>query len=301
MRILVGKTFGIGNAVLAVPLIKSLMQFGYVDVLVGSTQDDYGAVDVMRLFQETWPSPGRYVNKIFVDSVPDSEDPYDVAIMAIPFDGRWKNGIHFRANRVLDCRRRPGDVDRLGFDMWKKHEVEYQMENSRELGYEEETPDCSFLSKIPSDPDLVYVGLGYKRDAGGFGKSKHYGNDNYADLLSEIKRIRPSVKFVSTGTVGDLVQSWAQIVKRLDSTEYYRFPMLDLKFSFRELAGCGAYIGNDTGMMHVAASLDIPTFGLFAYPDLLVKNPPFCSRQRAVMFQPPKEAAQMFVDFVWRT
>ncbi len=301
MRILVGKTFGIGNAVLSVPLIKALMRFGYVDVLVGSGPDDFGAVEVMRLFQETWPSPGRYVNKIFVDSVPESEDEYDLAIMAIPFDGRWQNGIHFRATRVVDCRRRPENIDRLGFDMWKKHEVEYQMENARELGFDDETPDTSFMAGEFSDPDLVYVGVGYKRDPGGFGASKHYGNVNYAELLAEIRRLRPTVRFVSTGSVADLVQSWYQIVMRLGPgySEFYRFPMLDLRHSFKQLAGCGAYIGNDTGMMHVAAALDMPTFGLFAYPDLLVKNPPFCSKGKAVMFAPPAEIASSFVDFVW--
>lgn len=307
MRILVGKTFGIGNACLSVPMIKSLFGIGTgtVDVLVGSGPDDFGAIEVFRTLQETWPSPARFVNRIHVDRVPDSEDPYDVAIMAIPFDGRWQNGVHYRAREVLDGRKRPDNVDRLGFDMWKKHEIEYQMENARALGYDGPTPDGSFMPRGVPDPDLVYVGLGYKRDPGGFGASKHYGNARYAALLEEIRRLRPSTRFVSTGSPADLIQSWYQIVKMHGPgySQYYRFPMLDLTHSFRQLASCSAYVGNDTGMMHVAASLGMPTCGLFSYPDLLVKNPPFCDRSRGILFTPDspssEEVARLFVSFAW--
>lgn len=300
MRILVGKTFGIGNACLAVPMVKALASMGHrVDVLVGTGPDDYGASVVFEQLR----MHGEFVGSIWKDQIPFRVDGYDVAIMSIPYDGRWKNGLHFFAKEVIDERRRPDNVDRLGFDMWKKHEIEYQMDNARALGYDGPTPRGDFMSGFVRDPDLVYVGLGYKRDPGGFGASKHFGNERYATLIREVRRLRPNTRFISTGGPSDLIGSWYHIVNELQTTEFYSHPMLDLVHSFDKISCCAGYIGNDTGAMHVAASFGIPTMGLFAYPDLLVKNPPFCERSRGILFTqdgpPIEEIARGFVDFVW--
>lgn len=304
MRVLVGKTFGIGNACLAVPMVKALASLGHrVDILVGDGPDDFGAREIFEQLRQH----GEFVGSIWTNSVPFNVDGYDVAIMSIPYDGRWQNGLHFFAQTVIDERRRPDNVERLGFDMWKKHEVEYQLDNARGLGWTGTAPDGSFMSPDPDprgrDDDLIYVGLGYKRDAAGFGASKHFGDARYASLLKEIKRLRPSARFISTGFTADLM-AWYMIVRDLQDTSYYQFPMLDLRQSLTRLSRCTAYIGNDTGMMHAAASLGMPTCGLFAYPDLLVKNPPFCERSDGILFTsdgpPIEEIAQRFVDFVWR-
>lgn len=304
MRVLVGKTFGIGNSILSIPMIKALRSLGHrVDVLIGTGPDDFGAEVVMKMLRES--SDSEIIGNVWKDGVPFNVEPHDYAIMAIPYDGRWQNGVHFFAKKVLDGRKRPGNVDRLGFDMWEKHEVEYQMENARELGYSGATPDCSFMPTGVQDPDLVYVGLGYKRDPGGFGRSKHFGNERYAELLTEIRRMRPNARFVSTGGAADMTASWFQIIKLCGQnySEFYRFPMLDLKHSFDLLSGCAAYIGNDTGMMHAAASTGMPTMALMAYPDLAVKNPPFCEKSQCIVFSPTAptvhSVAEQFVDFVW--
>jgi ADP-heptose:LPS heptosyltransferase len=312
MRILVGKTFGLGNAVLAIPLLKALSENGAkVDVLIGSGPDDYGALDVFTQLQITFSDDdaqlGQVINHIWIDSVPRHVASYDVAIMAIPFDGRWQNGVHYQAERVMDGRKRPGNVDRLGFDMWQKHEVEYMMENARELGYQKETPSSWFGIPDSSaiDHDFVYVGIGFKRDPGGFGLSKHFGAERYAALMKAIRQIRPGTKFVSTGGAADMMESY-QIIRALrdqNYSDYYRCDLGGLQKAFGVIAKCGSYIGNDTGMMHVAASLSMPTMGLFAYPDLITKNPPFCERSKCLAFSadfPPVElVAKEFVDFVW--
>lgn len=308
MRILIGKTFGIGNACLAVPMVKSLCSMGHqVDVLVGSGPDDFGADVVFARLRETLCPEIHAIHR-------DRTDPsvsYDVAIMAIPFDGRWMNGIHYNANRVIDCRRRPGDVERLGFDMWEKHEVEYMMDDSRELGFTGNTPDGSFLERQSRhDPNLIYLGIGYKRDPGGFGRSKHFGNDRYVSLIDAIQRIRPETRFVSSGPMVDLVES-GRWIKRGARASYEHVVVgadrFGLHRSFDLISMCHAYVGNDTGMMHVAASLGMPTMGLFAYDGLLRKNPPFCEKSRAILFATETstqafidDLAGSFVDFAWR-
>ena len=52
MKILVGKTFGIGNSVLSIPMIKLLSTLGSVDVLIGSTNDDFGAFNVFNALKK---------------------------------------------------------------------------------------------------------------------------------------------------------------------------------------------------------------------------------------------------------
>lgn len=305
MRILVGKTFGIGNALLSVPLLKTLACMGHrVDVLVGTGPDDVGAVETMMYFME---NHGFAPQSLYTDQVPDGVR-HDAAIMSIPFDGRWKNGVHFFADHVMDERRRPGNVDRLGFDMWEKHEVEYQMDNARKLGWDDPTPDGSIEEVIRTgrDVDQVYLGIGYKRDPGGFGLSKHFGNDNYGRLMHAVRKLRPSTRFISTGGVADWIQVGAQIQKKWGDTsssgQLYACKAGSLLESINVVRTSAAYLGNDTGMMHMAAAVGLPTFGLFAYKDLLVKNPPYTTRGQALLFAPSpavEEIAERFVNFVW--
>jgi hypothetical protein len=131
VNILFGKCFGLGNAVMAVPAIKALSSMGHtVDVLIGSTRDDVGAMDVLLSLKNNYGC----IRRIWVDSVNKSIEPYDMAIMSIPFDGRWQNGTHFQARSVMDGRTRP-DPSTTGLVSWKKHEVEYQMDNVRIMGF----------------------------------------------------------------------------------------------------------------------------------------------------------------------
>jgi hypothetical protein len=304
VRVLVGKVFGIGNAVLGVPLVKALALAGHeVDVLVGGGPDDFGAREVFTRLRDYESAPD--IGDVWTDAVPRGVR-HDVAVMAIPYDGRWRNGVHFHANVVMDCRPRPGDPTKLGFDSWERHEVEYQMESARSLGYAGETPDCSFMPPGMADPDLVYLGIGYKRDPGGFGLSKHFGNSRFSALIGEVARIRPGTRFMSSGPIVDMAENGVRIGQGAPRG-LYGFSLTSpsphgLLESFSLIKGCAAYLGNDTGMMHVAASLGMPTMGLMAYPGLLLKNPPFCKRSGSIFFtadSPSIESiAELFVGLM---
>ena len=283
-------------------MIKALASLGHrIDVLVGSGPDDFGAIPV---FEELRKNVRPSVTSIHQNYAPISIQ-YDLAIMAIPFDGRWTNGVHFNAHSVIDGRRRPDNAVRLGFDMWQKHEVEYMMENARELGFEGETPSGSFLADGGSSTGPVYLGIGYKRDQGGFGLSKHFGNRRFSLLASAIRELRPGTKFISSGPMLDFVECGRDIQGETEGYDYFMTANgpHGLCVSFDVLRSCSSYIGNDTGMMHVAASLGIPTMGLFAYKDLIRKNPPLCERSRALFFDTDgprvSDLAQQFIDFVW--
>jgi ADP-heptose:LPS heptosyltransferase len=212
--------------------------------------------------------------------------------------------VDYLADRVLDGRKRPDNVERLGFDMWKKHEVLYQMENAYELGFSGMPPGPRFFGAEEGDPDLIYLGIGYKRDVGGFGLSKHFGNERFVDLIKAIRARRPSARFVSTGGVADLIQVAAPIMKRIADPDVYRCDAgSGLPYAFSTVGRCGSYIGNDTGMMHVAASLEMPTHGLFLSQDLARKNHPWGTPRGRWMGSSldadVDEIADYFVRLVW--
>jgi ADP-heptose:LPS heptosyltransferase len=277
----VGKTFGIGNAILSVPMIKAIRSEhpeARIDVLVGNLPDDGGAIEVMRYLRY----PDGIIDGIYVNQALEVE--YDVAIMAIPFDGRWANGRDFRAKTVLDGRPRP-DPKTFGLTSWSKHEIEYQMENAHFLGYDGPTPSCSFFEEPPLwSKELfdksIYMGVGYKKDAAGLWKVKHYGNENYAQLCRLLLLRDPDVRVVVTGDQGDMVLSIKPIQARLKEWGLQdRFVVVStptLRHAFAVVNSCHLYVGNDTGMMHVAAACDRAVVGIFNMENAIVKNPPFC-------------------------
>jgi hypothetical protein len=267
VRILVGKVFGIGNAVMAVPMIKALQYKpdAVVDILIGSTPDDVGAFQVLS---KVVRPPG----KIYVGSALECD--YDVAVMAIPFDGRWQNGAHFRATKVLDGRTRP-DPSTTGLISWKDHEANYQMENARSLGFQDYDPKCSFLGHVPKDERQIYIGVGYKKDTAGFWKVKHWGNDNYAKLINLLlARLPCDWKIVTTGDMADLQLSIGPIMRAVNNSRFQQVPTTNLDDAFHVVASSRLYIGNDTGMMHVASSAGCDVLAMFFLENSIVKSRP---------------------------
>jgi ADP-heptose:LPS heptosyltransferase len=270
MKILYGKTFGIGNAVMAIPALKALRKVypqAQIDAMVGSHPDDVGAFDILRLmvFDGT-------LNNVYRDK---TEGLYDIAIMAIPFDGRWQNGIHYQADKVFDGRTRP-DPATTGLVSWKKHEAQYQIDNVRELGYVGETPDCSIDLAFEKENNL-YLGVGYKKDAAGFWKVKHFGNENFAELLNKLFEANKDIKVIATGDIGD-IQFTLNPIKRLVNNQRFIVKHCNIINSIGEVAKCKAYFGNDTGMAHIAAAMNTVPIVAYFMEGSSIKNPPFTSK-----------------------
>lgn len=295
MNILVGKCFGLGNAVMAVPMVRALATIGTVDVLLGNTVDDVGAIDVFLQLKNI----GVIADIHLVNACTKR---YDVAIMAIPFDGRWVNGIHYRADRVLDTRPRPEFSPELGFKSWKKHEVEYQIENAIELGFNDQIPTMQFTPRSNEiDQNLVYLGFGFKRDKADFWSQKHWGNERFTKFITHCIEMKPDIRFRATGNAADL----AQVIMPIRNELEIEFGPItaNITSAIHEVGRCGSYFGNDTGMMHVAASFDMPTFGLMAYENVATKNHPWCGRNMIHDFSSgesdPRSVAEQFIRFVW--
>lgn len=270
MNILVGKCFGIGNAVMCVPMIKALKSLGHtVDVLIGSLPDDQGAIDVFRMFRDE----RQGFDSLYLNEAPLSKK-YDKAIMSIPFDGRWHERYHFVAEEIVDGRPRP-DPSTTGLGSWKKHEVEYQMDNAFALGYSGEVPDCSFSFKGAREPNVYYLGVGYKKDAAGFWKQKHWGNENYAELIRLILDSDSEAIVRTSGDMMDLQLSIKPIAQMVGSPRFIYEPG-NIRQSMEQVQYCSIYIGNDTGMGHVAAAAGLKVVTVHNLQNSIVKSHPWC-------------------------
>lgn len=273
VKILYGRCFGIGNAVMAIPAIKALQTLGEVDILVGNSSDDVGASEILSYVVQ--PGCKLYVNHAF-------ERHYDVAVMAIPFDGRWHNGINYTADRVMDWRTRP-DPSTTGLVSWKKHESEYQMDNARELGFVGETPNCTFRKKSEQLFSFnVFLGVGYKKDSAGFWKRKHWGNENFSEFINILVRTyrekyNIDINVYMSGDYADYIMSMVPIFKGVDPDlrgNVHTIVAKNLEESIEILDKCGVYVGNDTGMMHVAAAMGKDIVALFFLENSVTKSSP---------------------------
>lgn len=271
MKVLYGKCFGIGNAVMAIPALKALRELypqACIDVMVGSLPDDCGAYDIMRLMVF-----GGIINNVYINK---ADDVYDIAIMAIPFDGRWHNGVHYKANKVIDGRTRPDPLT-TGLVSWKKHEAEYQLDNIIELGYNNKIPDCSIDLAFEQENKL-YLGVGYKKDANNFWSIKHFGNENFAELVNQLLSADKTLKIVSTGDIKD-IQLTLSPIKKLVNNSRFEIKQTNIIKSIGELGKCKVYFGNDTGMAHIAAALGVIPVVAYFMEYSSTKNYPFTNKR----------------------
>lgn len=282
MRILVCKTFGIGNALMSIPSIKALKSLGHsIDVLVGDTHDDAGAFDVFKTFKQNFP----HVIDDLYNFVPKKQ--YDLVLLSIPYDGRW-NGC-FDMSKTADGRTRP-DPATVGLVSWEKSELEYQLDNARALGWSGETPSSAVFNdwQIVSPPSSYYFGIGYKKDAKNFWSAKHWGTENYIKLAKIITEKDPCSMIYMTGDEIDLKTTIAPILKEFKNSRRMLYvPTTSISMALKFVSNCETYVGNDTGMMHAAAAADRNVVGMFFLENSMVKNPPACKNFKLLGYEKP--------------
>lgn len=97
--------------------------------------------------------------------------------------------------------------------------------------------------------------------------SKRYPGHNYLAAINHILAVRPTAAFVHLGIDTDTPLPHPRVLDLRSK--------ISLGLSAGVLRRCQAYMGNDTGLTHVAAALGVPTTAIFG-PTLVKKNaPPF--------------------------
>jgi ADP-heptose:LPS heptosyltransferase len=238
--VLVHVTAGIGNIVLATPLLIALDQMGFViDVLIEADYPQTGGL--LRnwcLVREIYEG---YSQGLLRRS-------YDLIIPAAPpFDSRRFTGFYRGTARLVQ---RPPD------QLFYQDEQEYYLGFARALGFPQSSRPFYRLPIAPSDKygvtaRTLVILPGCKTGRMAAKRWPHFGE--LAEAFEDVAVV---------GTTDDL--------KRFDGSPF-RFPpharlfidYLSLRETAELLAGAGAVVGNDSGLSHIAGAVGAPTFMLF--------------------------------------
>ena len=167
---------------------------------------------------------------------------------------------------------------------WIKSEASYNLDLLKEFGYDTSSPcqygpfcyinewhiDQAINAIKPIKPQsYIAIAAGYLRSD--HWSLKHFGNDNYRQL---IKQLIKNYNIVLVGSEED--RKDADFILATGETNNLRLNLcgrLDIKTSAAVIAGAKAIIGNDGGLLHVAACFDLPTVAIWTFTSL-IKNMP---------------------------
>jgi ADP-heptose:LPS heptosyltransferase len=167
---------------------------------------------------------------------------------------------------------------------WIQHEVDYYMDVARELGYEGKVPDPEVQIEednlryaeeaVPFDQGhYVCVAAGYLKS--NHWPLKHAGNDLYSKLVTQLDIEGENVVFVGSR------DDWEDANQVRNYSDYMnRFENLcgfssDVKDTAAVMKNAKLVVGNDGGLMHVAAAVGTKTVTIFTFTNP-VKNRPCC-------------------------
>lgn len=179
---------------------------------------------------------------------------------------------------------------------WVKHEVEYLMEFAEELGYSGEIPDSEVCLQPMNDDraeyfikcnklgDFICINATFLRSD--HWHLKHWGDEKYSTLLGRLHHEYPGYKFVFVGdkqdhtTAGDIFK-YAGCVPQSVFVNACGWTN-DIRDTAALIAHSRGIVGNDGGLMHIAAAVEVPTVTIFTFTNP-TKNAPYHHMGEKVM------------------
>jgi heptosyltransferase-2 len=173
----------------------------------------------------------------------------------------------------------------------QKHEMEHDLDMAKALGAQrdDETIDLPvdeashhkvrrLLESEGIDSNTILVGI----HPGGM-PSRRWPLENFARAIEEI-RAKISCRFVITGSGSE-----AELANRLKAVDPALVADLCGRLTLKELGAlisrCHLYISNDTGPMHMAASLKVPLVAIFGPGKMAYFDPRYISEKAVVLFK----------------
>lgn len=245
MRALVCVVHGIGNCIRTLPLINALSKLGcIVDVRFSRVR---GAEAVFA----THPA----VSQIF--DVSAKLIGYDVACCT-QICGRYHTGCPISNKKLMIAPGRTTAVLTDPLSSYVRHEIDYNMDLARELGYVYTTPVFGLPVDVEGPPaftanDAVALAIGYLK-LDGHSHMKHWGNENFA-RFAELLATDGFTPVILGGEadIPDATQIEATVKTKLVNL----CGKLSLPQTFAALAACRAIVGNETMLVPAAEALDI--------------------------------------------
>jgi ADP-heptose:LPS heptosyltransferase len=303
MKILVISLAGIGDTVLATPLISELranFPDAQIDVFVrwAAAKDVLlGNPHLNAVHQQNLPSQSFGKSLAFLRSL--RQVRYDVSINAHP-----QSRIHYRMTaRFIGARKRISHIyegwsllDRLLVNVtmpqdYQRHSVDHNLDLLPLLGKKATLPKHQlelFLS--PADEQWansfieahhfekrkrlgVHVGSGRTKNLA----LKRWPLQRYLELLGVVRRTWPEMGILLFGGP-DEEPELQQILATYPSTEVVRVPSQTLRQAAALMQKCTAFLSVDTVHMHLAAAVQTPNQIVIEAPTLNKTNEPYGNR-----------------------
>ena len=245
-RALVGAAAGLGDILRVTPLVRVCASLGYeVDFLVApdypeTSQLLEGAPEIRRIF--CWPS--KWSGQAATNTKELLPENYDVAAFTY-----WSSTHRHlvRAKRIycFDSRN------------WLQNgDYSCVKAIARELGWKSELPlpfAMKSSRKFGLQPGTVAIHPGCKPD---WPWKKWHGFDDLAREFPEVVVLGTPADFDNSRTYFQKNYDWPAHVQNFASG-------LSLLDTAALLSECAALVSNDSGIMHLGAALEVPTFGIF--------------------------------------
>lgn len=231
---------GIGNVVLATPLLLALYELGFVtDVLLAA--DYTQTTELLR--------PWSVVRDIFLNRAgAPAIDHYDSIVPAIPpfYWSRFGRMISGQRNALP----RPPDA------LFYKNEQNYYFHFARALGYPSENQPSPSLPIAPSETCGVTSGTVVLAPGCKAGMMATKRWPYFPQLAAELTNV------VVVGTPDDLRRNGGSAIKFPPHVHSF-IGELSLRETAEVMASAGVVVGNDSGLSHIAAAVGTPTIMLF--------------------------------------
>jgi len=239
MKLLVAIGEGIGNFIMATPLVEALGRMNHSTDII-CTPNYLESVDLLKGWNR--------VGKISTDFREFDFSSYDRILLTPWFSiPQLFQGM---ANVIAAPMR----------ELESKSEVEVNIGLARAIGYEGETPPCHAEYSERRDFSMYADCVGFHNGANPGWDFKRWP---YFPKLAE-----RFGKIVLVGNVCDVApnESWP-------SNVYDFRGLLPLKDTAALVGACKIFVSNDSGMMHVASALGVKTYAIFG-PTSQTKNLP---------------------------
>jgi heptosyltransferase-2 len=158
---------------------------------------------------------------------------------------------------------KPGEIPR--------HERFYYLELLRRAGLIDSLPACEAIRMNPGTSPRRKRVIGVSPGAA-YGTAKRWLPERFAEAAGELARVRgASIALFGSKTERDLCEQVAQLLNGHQVTNFAGHTTLA---QFIDLAaGCELFLTNDSGSMHIASALGVPTVAIFGATDDTTTGP----------------------------
>lgn len=287
-KILVRGTNWIGDAVMTLPAMTSIRATypqAHIAVLVKPLVADiyrlFSGADAIIPYDRKFDTPtgvlrlARTLKKENFGLAILLQNAIEAAIIALAAGIPWRAGYDSDGRGLLLTHR-----VRRTEKIKKVHQVDYYLEMVKALGGLEVHREMHLETKIKnSDAEDVlrtYVPASNKTLIGiapgaTYGAAKRWFPERFANVVDELDKTY-SIQCILLGGKGD-GEAAQKVQKKAKTTLVNLVGKTSLREAIHLISRCRLFISNDSGLMHIAGALNIPTIAIFGSTNPLTTSP----------------------------